>query len=386
MVRVDRGYWENITGPANFKRAIVKALKDRKNVLLFVQQDIPWRQQLRYSVEDESKDNEVDMIHMDYTDENLQGSSLLQWVIEHYLEPQQRKLYRAGITNPCDFISKQASLQNKIIWVKGIPEEQTQNLKDEILSYAKFQNKNPDRVRFVLEIRDSQGRNTDTANLSSISWNDYISTYDSLLFAYLISSQLTNHQNTLLQSYSAHIAAEICGFDSEIIYEFLQNFDGLSQDPLELIQTLHEQHRDTGRGVYEPGQTAQHPFYLLNQGDTATIVQRIWKAQVQVLFPYIEQCRVQMIRSNQENLEKCLPVKDSFGNIINHPFELELGTIFYLAFGNLVEGDSRFYTTDSTRNEIRLLHKVRNTLAHVDICTTNQVDDLMKHHGNLRQE
>ena len=86
--------------------------------------------------------------------------------------------------------------------------------------------------------------------------------------------------------------------------------------------------------------------------------------------------RVNIIKNLEENLHRCLPGRPvcQFGVPINDPYDLEFGTLEYLMAKQDENWVRYLYVPDDTmRARIRFLKECRNSLAHTNCCTVDQV-------------
>ncbi len=377
MDRKDKVWWNNIAGPVSFRDAIIDTIVARKNVILQILENTPWRSQLRYSVEEEAKTNDYEFVFIDYSDDFAEGESLLKHVIRRLAPTQISGMFREGIMKPYLYIKDHKIIRNKVVWVKGVPDYAADDLLSELAYYASATQNSNDSGVFVIEIRNIMSKTRGIKNTEILKYEDFISTYDTLLFAYFISAQ-TRLENRYLKEYQAHLSSELFGYDSEICYEFLQVFHVEKENPLDALKALYEKYTDTPRGTYEERLLIQHPFYLLRENNESELLRRIWKSQVQVFFPYTEQKRIEIIEENQGNVQYCLPRQDVFGNLIRDPMEVELGLLAHISRGKLNNDEKRLVTDFETRSMITVLHNTRNKLAHLDVCDNLEIMKLFQ--------
>ncbi|WP_312652263.1 hypothetical protein [Proteiniclasticum sp.] len=377
MVKHDKLWWNNITGPASFRDAIVDMLLSRKNLILSVQQDTPWRQQLRYSVEEEAKSNNCHFIFMDYSDEGIVEDGLLMHLITTCGDSGVSGRFRNGVMKTQKFLAEHGILDGRVIWLKGIPDENVQSVLREVAYYADETKHSRQAGTFVVEVRNLNIKVSGKGNIETLRSMEYITSYDTLLFAFIIASQ-REMTNKNIKTYLAHLSSEIFGYDSEMCYEFLQQFDVNREEPLDGIQKVYDLYKDSGRGVYEFEFTEQHPFYLLTSGQGDLINKRIWKSQVHVLFPFIEQRRIEIIEKWSERLLKCLPIIDTFGTQITELMDVEIGLLSYLLNPYNSTNQIKLEVDQETYHLIKLMASVRNRLAHLDICTSETIMNLFE--------
>jgi hypothetical protein len=159
--------------------------------------------------------------------------------------------------------------------------------------------------------------------------------------------------------------------------QLLTEVDFRTEEPLEGIRRLAEHPNFEQRGTEEP----DHVLYLCRQGREDALTQRIWSAQVQVLFPVIELERIRIIRQIQTELEKTLEnyTITQYGKAITAPMDVELGTLDYLLHSRGEDDRYKLYIAqENLRERIGFLHQCRNLLAHADICTPEQVAQIIE--------
>lgn len=99
---------------------------------------------------------------------------------------------------------------------------------------------------------------------------------------------------------------------------------------------------------------------------TAEIRRRIWRGQIAVLFPFLEQERILLLNDLKPLLRT--PFSTNFGQV-NDIFELELAHILQQVRQRI---DSNF------RQRLQNLVDMRNALAHLDLVTSHQIRIAMK--------
>ena len=114
------------------------------------------------------------------------------------------------------------------------------------------------------------------------------------------------------------------------------------------------------------GEVVYHSKWLAEYTSTNEYEQRIWAAQLQVIFPLIEQIRRKAIEKYRDRLTSLSREKD--GVIVNEPYDLEIKEIRRLI--SYAENVPKAFVT-----RIEQAYKFRNTLAHLDLLTD---DDLQQ--------
>lgn len=113
-------------------------------------------------------------------------------------------------------------------------------------------------------------------------------------------------------------------------------------------------------------------FYVRDY-DESKIEEKKWSAQVQSLFPLIEQKRMQIILDNERRIQEVLDnyVINQYEVRLTDPTEVELGTMVYMIRKYALFGDRKLIS------EIRFLHECRNKIAHGSCCPISDVKKLL---------
>jgi hypothetical protein len=116
------------------------------------------------------------------------------------------------------------------------------------------------------------------------------------------------------------------------------------------------------------GRTQPHSAMLAIADDTNELNSRIWKAEVSVVLPHLEEQRREIL-SRYGRLLK-LPFITRFGEVITDAFDLEFAHIASQLGGLVGRVDFR------TRHSIERMAAVRNKLAHIEPLEPSDLDIL----------
>ncbi len=158
-----------------------------------------------------------------------------------------------------------------------------------------------------------------------------LGTFDYNLIKYLIGYDL----DTLLKP-------------TEILIEFAKSRGWNLETSIEWEQGLID---------YFDGENQLHSAILAIQGNVEEIQKRIWIAQVGIIFPYIEQQRIAILKKSKHIIK--VPFQTDF-KIIDNMYDLEISHIFYMV------KNSHFSISTGTYNLLRCLCDMRNSIAHLE--------------------
>ena len=139
----------------------------------------------------------------------------------------------------------------------------------------------------------------------------------------------------------------------------------------------------------------QHILSLIRKESMSVINTQIWKTQLQVLFPLLEIERVSFIERYRKQVQEALGEKYfdfrtgrsqciyQFGETVSDPDDAELGTIYRMTKLKR-DADTHQYLLyipdEQSRSRIELLHDLRNSLAHGNICMIDKVAEFINGH------
>lgn len=161
-----------------------------------------------------------------------------------------------------------------------------------------------------------------------------------------------------------HLVAELGGSDPVLAGELAV---APLPDPASRLRAFADQRRWPARlpaaGLWElgmkdlsEGRRFLHSAAVARVGRDDEVRRRIWRAQVSVLFPFIEECRADLVAKLDGQLR--VPLETPFG-VIDDKRDLEIGQIGYqLARANV---------PDELRRLVGRLTAMRHALAHLEM-------------------
>ena len=363
-------WWANITGAHLVISKIVEALTENCTVIIDIPVYLQWRHQMRSSAEDEFRklsgisDTIIEVV--DATDDVPVDVAPGRFLLDRFAQNKEvRNGYRERSQRSIqEYIIENTVLKNRIIWVKGMLNSQVSDW----LSFCRdYNSNNEENGLFVLEIQG--GVHKQDNNMRSIRLLECISNYDVQLFSSFIVEEKSALSN-VWRRYLSTATAIICDIDAEIASHLLEIIDPKKQSPLDIIMEMASWQEYSVRGADDE---SNHIFMHCRNNNKKELEQRLWKAQVQVLFPLIEMERIKIIESYYRELQTTIEQKhiEQYGEKITKPIQLELGTLCFLMnrYSCIRDKDAR--------ERISFLHKCRNHLAHAHCCSTSEVCELL---------
>lgn len=369
-------WWNDITGPRTLVDGVIGALLDRKNVLLSVPADLPWREEMRGSVEREFRqrtglyDLAVEMI--DVRDQCPGEKDVGGWLLRRFADRTVAGSFRErpGVT-VVKYLAQHKVLANRLIWVKGVDAGDAKAWLRFCRDYAPTGVENG---MVVLEC-DREGE-TPSRCFAEVSYDRQVTAYDMEIFnSTLLGSGDFRQYSDLWKRYIAALCAALCGTDAQVASRLLTATDFLRESPLEGLRRLAA-HPDFARR----GEGAGHVLHKLRSGGEELLERDIWSAQLQVAFPCIEFRRVRFIQAHLAGLSALLQKEEVWQGAnqarvrVYDPMDLEVGSLRYLSRLGTEEAAKVFGPGDEA--EFTLLRDLRNKLAHLICCTPQELAQL----------
>lgn len=95
-------------------------------------------------------------------------------------------------------------------------------------------------------------------------------------------------------------------------------------------------------------------------------------SQVKMIFPVLEQKRQLLIKKYNNEIKMALPIKNLIGEIVNEPYELELGVLL------LVVNQNKVVMLPADKDLLKLCRNIRNKIAHNEILLSNEIKSILE--------
>jgi hypothetical protein len=337
-----RIWWEQIKGPMNFFDDIKKCIHNNVFCTFLSAPDkLTWHEELREILVNEQINNEnYDSKEYLIIDDTKIENNIGDFLFEKCTSEAQKSEYTFRVRKPTldDFLIQENILNDKIIWVKNISD--VGKWKKHL--FPKYNKKiSGNSVIFILETTDENIVGNEKINV--LKYADYVSEYDVHLFASIVAAESANEPK--LRRYITFVAENLCCFDVETLVSFISDNDFKDMNIVDAFI----------RG------------YKADDDDRSSIERRLWCAQLQVAFPRIEEERLNFVDRHFDQLLMSVPnLKD-----VEEPYDFELRHMVFLFKTKELIVDKQEYA------RIRLLHRLRNKLAHMECCNADEMCELL---------
>ncbi len=330
-------WWEQIGNSLRFLGRAAAQLRDHRSALLILPQGLPWRQTFQDALDARrtAMGSDRRLVRLRWHPGADPGALLLETLCDEAVAAE----YWPGQSYGEYLASKRdLALNECCVWVTGIHSKaDLARWTDFIRVYERFAQPPELRAIFLLEYC---GEAPEQPGIDCIEYR--VRDYDCRVFCLELAAAL---QNTELTAYQAELALRIGQSDPEFCAALLEQGAALLRSPSDTVGAV------TRQGLRSSGEA----FPLLTDQQ---ITSAVWKAATVLLFPILEQYRLDFAARHQAALRCRLPISNSSGESITDPFDLEIGPLHYVvsALGEAIPAGER--------EQIRLCHRVRNLLAH----------------------
>ena len=352
---MDKLWWNHITKAHKFMKDIVRTAVEGKSILLSLPENVPWRNTLVELVEDQLKlENPKNSFEIISCPEEEAGLYLLN----RFCREERRTSYRYGMTY-ASFLGQceDTVLNDRYIWITDVPESKYDEWLNFIIEYSKsVTNKTP--AIFILEIHKESFAQSAKKGLKKVIFNQNIGAYDKFAFCALAATE--NNCKDYLRPYLAELVSTLCREDVELCAECVHMGNQFLEDSIPVIHHIQEEkYRSDGKS-YEFSKTDEE------------IKKLIWETQLKHVFPAIEKYRSYFIKKYYDVIGSALPISNSYGELVDKPEDVEIGTLLYLA------GNGKIPVSTNEYSELEQYRNSRNKLAHLNILESHAVDFILK--------
>lgn len=143
--------------------------------------------------------------------------------------------------------------------------------------------------------------------------------------------------------------------DIELSAECVANYKDVLGSPMEAIRNIADSCERSDGTPFRFDKTASE------------IDHAVWRAQIRVIYPLIEEYRERFIEQHSREMREYLPIEDAFKEEINDPEDVEIGMLLNMSFNGMVQLDTPKY------EELKLFKKSRDKLSHLNCLTMDEV-------------
>ncbi|MEK3715825.1 hypothetical protein [Paenibacillus sp. FSL R7-0333] len=355
MLNEEALWWGQVSGPSRYLQDAFEAVSNGGVTIL---EETTYMDQFFSALKDKLlyKNSKLQIINCNSIEfshlEDIGGYLLQKYAPDQNYHPMEGP--------PARIIAKNNLLNGRVLIVRQI--EKDKRWADIATEFAKYCSLNSGSILFTISEKTPQINKQ--KKISVLELKKYITAYDMQLFAsYCISDR--SNLSFMMKNYIAQIASNLANSNPELCKELA--VEELADDVFGLLSRLAQ----------------SRPHVAVISESKSHVEQILWEAQIQTVFPIIEQERRKIIDSYYQEFLNILPVTDEFGRKIDLPEDLELRHIRYYYLK--INGGFRSKEDNDTFN---LIYKSRNDLAHLNLLSGQVIKSIcaLKSDKILRKE
>lgn len=350
-------WWNKVTNAVLFLDLILANVEDKKNIILLLPDYVPWYNEMCESIEIRFYEANLSrtLDFLDDVDIEEPGEILLK----NYCKSEKRDEYRPSI-GYAQFLgnAENVVLNERIVWVKNIDKSRESIWIKFVSDYSKAVNKKNGAI-FILEFRGEEEDELVKKGFSYISYKDRINPFDTYVFNMLLASSIS--KNTNIKKYFSELITSLVEDDVELAQLCVSDdrFNIFISNPNNAIKDVIKNE------VRSDGKMFCYDF------DEDEIEYRVWRAQIKIIFPIIEEFRGRFIDKHKVDIEKELPLCSTYGEKYNHPNEVELGTLYFMASNGIIN------LSPHQLHELKMYRDARNDLAHLSCLNIRVLEQIL---------
>lgn len=351
---MDKVWWNQITNAHRFIVSVTDTMLAEKSLILTLPKKIPWyetmKETIEYSVMKQNSQKSFDFV--DSPQRNVG-----EFLMNRYCREEKRVQYRPNKSYAC-FLAECSDivLNDRYVWVKNIPSYLYEEWILFLADYVKCMKKNRTPAVFILELYEEVADSRGKKGIVNFSFQKEISDYDKYTFCALAASSVSCKD--FLRPYLAETVSSVCGEDIELCAHCIRKGRQFLENPYEVLSQITKSERRSDETEFE------FPFH------EEFLERKVWEAQIRTVFPQIEHYRRYFVDKYRGKIEKLLPIRNSNGEEITDPSELEIGALNYMAAAELLNLDT------VEHNHLHMLKEARNTLAHLKTIPQKDVESI----------
>ena len=346
-------WWNQVTNAVRFINEVKNSLLDEKSVLLHFTSAMPWRMYFVESVREYVKQQNSEKKFVDVPDVSDPGAYLLN----EFCKKEKRAKYRPSV-GYASFLADNDDivLHDRYLWVCVSDVEDLSRWMDFISEYIKLRGHDRRKAVFVLECSE-EGRVQHKKGITVLSFDDYIGSYDRIVFAVIAASSL--RVDDVLKEYTAELVSNVVGNDIELSAVCIKNYMFFLENPNQFLESVsNTECRSDGTS------------YIVGLDDIS-VKKQIWRSQIRTIYPQLEEYRESFVRHHVKEIEFQLPLEALYGETYNDPMDVELGTLLHLEQIKKITLKTEEYET------LKRYWDARNKLSHLDVLSFDEIKQLL---------
>lgn len=342
-------WWEQIPNAVHFLQKIEAVIRERQSLILVLPYTVPWRNVVKEKIIEYGSNSfpNQSLTNCDEPPCEPPDGTAGSYLLRHFCKPEKRNEYRPTISKAQFLAQNELVLNHRIIMVDNLDKAQYQDWTDTITTYFKYLDKEREKPVFILLPKDEVSVRLEKKGMKILNYGDAVDDFDTYAFA--IMSASVGGADRSEKTYLAALLSTFCQRDVELCAACSEYTTRFLQNPADVLQLICQQKKHSNG----------EPFEIdLNE---LKVKQNIWKTQVRLIYPILEDFRTLYAERYRTEIEVC-----HF-----NPDEVELGKLWSLA-------QQQIRMNDQDYRWLNQLKEARNKLSHRDILNLELTKELLK--------
>jgi len=365
-------YWWSLPGPAGFVRSIIEDLRRGANVVIGLPRWAPigLERAMTYQLRDD------DLLSWRPLDlEQMASEDPLEILPVRYVHDLTKRDLCEGVD-----LARSETFTGTVVWVTGLRNHSLGGWINLLESYADAVRSRPVEERglfcLVAEGIDPKALPKEDVALSVRLWRGAVTEPDMLAWLHHLMGRRPV-RNAMERRLMMRLALEIAGYDAQLALEAANlDLERLGDPMAWLLEVAADRGwsvrtepawEDGSCDTMEERRVVHSALLAVSQEGQKEVEQLLWRAQVGVLFPLLEEERRCYLQEYASLLR--VPHDTGLGSVIRDKEELELGHIHY---------QLRYRLGRREQTRLQMLRNVRNSLAHQKVLAPVILKELVR--------
>jgi hypothetical protein len=372
-------FWNRLPGPSAFVAGIVHDLRQGLNVAVLIPEGV--------------ESDFVEEIKKEVQDIGFSWTNLSADQLDPTISPVDQLFDRfvpdapVGLRRNALALVQQENFESRIICLYGFDESEHWAPWEIFINEYQVACGSQDpilRTLFIIILSGDIALNPpcEDTQLAHHRWQGCVDSFDMLLYAADLLAK--RHLSILSRHLTVNLCAQLALWDREVCRRLTGESFGDILQPHKTLKDIAQERAwcdpnvDVEKDGWRKGMVQMfdgkkqiHSAFLAGKERYSELNRRMWSAQVKVLFPYIEEQRMQLLHRYGDRLR--IPYVTARNEMVTELLDLEISHI------DSQFRERSFSIDENDRKLARLLKDIRNSLAHqevVELNTLREIEDI----------
>lgn len=354
--------WWSMPGPSSYVDDIFQELREGKCIIAALPDHVP--EGLQTALRRQVYEDAIWAWHTLHADD-YEDSDPIELLFALFAPNSQ-----PGIARTAASLAQQESFGCRLIRLDGLTRMTWEKWKRFIVEYSECIRNVPlvKRTLFLVVLTGETALYVPEQQvcLACHPWSNRVTFLDLQIYSALLVQEW--RASELEKAVSASVLASLAEWDPEVAIRIGEAGPVGLTDPLPILAQMSKDRRWRGENIKSPawhtgmvnsvdGVEKIHSAALAARADSAAIARRVWRGQVGVLLPFVDERRVDLIGALRGSL--VLPFPTRFRNeSITDPYDLEIGHIHH-------QLDRMIQASQDVHALVDCLYHIRTELSHL---------------------